>query len=184
MPHFPLCFAVRGGASGAPASAAAGSGSGSRQGAPVTAVHRASVCCCRWLPPGQGCIRGRPGASLVFWFWLRFWSPSGSCQCCWFLHSLPAGARQEANRRSAHRPAAVSRCFAAHPPAHSRAAFGAAAAGAGSQSKAVTAAAAGEQEGMVEVEVKLRLPDAAAHASLAQALQGGYKATYQQVGAW
>ncbi len=36
----------------------------------------------------------------------------------------------------------------------------------------------------MEVEVKLRLPDAAAHASLAQALQGGYKATYQQVGAW
>lgn len=35
---------------------------------------------------------------------------------------------------------------------------------------------------MVEVEVKLRLPDAAAHAKLAQALQPGYKATYQQVG--
>lgn len=35
---------------------------------------------------------------------------------------------------------------------------------------------------MVEVEVKLRLPDAAAHAKLAQALQPGYRATYQQVG--
>lgn len=33
---------------------------------------------------------------------------------------------------------------------------------------------------MVEVEVKLRLPDAAAHAKLAQALQPGYKATFQQ----
>lgn len=35
----------------------------------------------------------------------------------------------------------------------------------------------------MEVEVKLRLADAGAHAKLAAALQPGYKATYQQVGA-
>ncbi len=32
----------------------------------------------------------------------------------------------------------------------------------------------------MEVEVKLRLTDAAAHAKLAEALQPGYRATYQQ----
>lgn len=150
----PWLNAVRDFAGGATASGTAGSCTGGRQGAPFAAVRGAP----RRLRSAADCSPAFCDSHLLASFSHSRTTPT------------PVGSDQEAHRSAAHRPrAAVS-------------AAGAAASTGGADSQAATPAASTASAGdTMEVEVKLRLADANAHAKLAAALRPGYRTTHQQV---